>query len=89
MSQENVDLVISLYDDVQQRDYESPLERLDENVLGDHVLVEVTQRNRGRGSGVAVDFHYFQLYRISEGKVTACYSAATREEALEAAGVKR
>src|SRR6266511_4495639 len=105
MSHENVDLVISLYDDVQQRDYESPLERLDENVLwdttrfglpdlanvyrgheelrgfwlgwlaawetiefptlttedlADHVRVEVTQRNRGRGSGVAVDFAYFQ-----------------------------
>jgi ketosteroid isomerase-like protein len=134
MSQENVDLVISLYDAVQHRDYESPLERLDENVLwdtrrfglpdlanlyrghkelrgfwlgwlvawetiefpilttedlGDHVLVEANQRNRGRGSGVAVDFHYFQLYRIRDGKVMACYSAATREEALEAAGVKR
>jgi ketosteroid isomerase-like protein len=133
MSQENVDLVLSLYDAVEHRDYESPLELLDENVLwdttrfglpdlanmyrgheelsgfwigwlaawetiefptlipedlGDHVLVDVTQRNRGRGSGVAVDFHYFQLYRLRDGKVNACWSAPTREEALGAAGLR-
>ena len=134
MSRENVELVLSLYDDAQQRSYEAALERLDDDILwdttrfglpdlakvyrgkeelggfwfgwlaawetiefptlatedhGDHVLVEVTQRNRGRESGVPVDFHYFQAYRVRDGKITECYSAATRDEALEAAGVKR
>jgi len=134
MSQQNVELVLSLYDSVQKGEYESPLRVLDEDVLwdttrfglpdsanvyrgfdelrgfwlgwlaawetiefptlatedlGDHVLVEVAQRNRGRGSGVTVDFHYFQIYRVRAGKVTACWSAPTREEALEAAGVRR
>src|SRR5437016_4647811 len=35
MSQENVDLVLSLYDAVQRSDYESPLEMTDDDVLWD------------------------------------------------------
>jgi ketosteroid isomerase-like protein len=54
---------------------------------GDHVIVEVQQRNRGRGSGVAVDFHYFQATTVRGGKVTASYMAETRAEALEAVGL--
>jgi ketosteroid isomerase-like protein len=53
---------------------------------GDHVIVEVEQRNRGRASGVAVDIHYFQVYAIRKGKVTASYMTETRDKALEAAG---
>jgi ketosteroid isomerase-like protein len=132
MPQENVQLVLSLYESVEKGDYGSPLELFAEDVLwdttrfglpdlanvyrgheelrgfwlgwlaawetiefptlatedlGDHVLVEVGQRNRGRGSGVAVDFHYWQIYSLRDGKVRACWSAATREEALDAAGV--
>ncbi len=55
--------------------------------FGDHVLVEVEQRNRGRGSGVPVDFHYFQVVSIRNGKATASYAAATRADVLEAAGL--
>ncbi len=108
MSQENVEVVLSLYDAVQRQDYESPFEVCDENILwdrsgfglpdmaklyrghdgirelrawlaawetielkalaaedhGDHVVVKVEQRNRGRGSGVALDFHYFQASTV-------------------------
>jgi ketosteroid isomerase-like protein len=52
--------------------------------LGDHVIVEVKQRNVGRGSGVPVDFHYFQTFSFREGKVTASYMAETRAGALKA-----
>jgi ketosteroid isomerase-like protein len=55
---------------------------------GDHVIVEVEQRNRGRGSGVAVDFHYFQVTTVRNGKVTSSYTTETREQALEAAGLR-
>jgi ketosteroid isomerase-like protein len=132
MSQENVKLVLSLYDAAQKRDYESPFDVIDENVVwdmsgftlpdmaklyrghdgirefwtkwlaawetiefraleaedhGDQVIVEVEQRNRGRASGVPVDFHYFQVSTVRDGKVTASYMAETRENALEAAGL--
>jgi ketosteroid isomerase-like protein len=133
MSQENVELVMSLYDAVQQRDYESPFELVDENILwdmsrfglpdaarvyrghdgvrqfwsawlaawetikfetlaaedqGDHVIVEVHQRNRGRTSGVTLDFRYFQVFAVRDGKVTACFVAETRAEALKAVGLE-
>lgn len=54
---------------------------------GDHVIVEVEQHNRGRGSGIGVDFHYFQAFTVRDGKVTASYMAPTRAEALEAVGL--
>jgi ketosteroid isomerase-like protein len=131
MSEENVELVLSLYDAAQKWDYESPFDVIDENIVwdmsgfalpdmatlyrghdgirefwtkwlaawesiefralraedhGDHVIVEVEQRNRGRASGVAVDFHYFQVTTVRNGKVTSSYMTETREKALEAAG---
>ena len=134
MSQENVELVLSLYDSVERQEYERPFEVWDENALwdmsgfgipdmarvyrghegirefwrawlaawesleftalapedhGDRVIVEVRQRNRGRSSGAIVDLHYFQTFTIRDGKVTASVMAATRAEALEAAGLSR
>src|SRR5215207_9042809 len=53
---------------------------------GDHVIVEVDQRNRGRGSGVDIDFHYFQTFTVRDGKITASGMASTKAEALEAVG---
>src|SRR5436305_9563516 len=132
MSQENVELVMSLYDAVQRRDYESPFELLCENILwdaselglpdvakvyrghggirefwsawlaawetiefetlaaedqGDHVIVQVVQRNRGRRGGVTLDFPYFQAFVVCSGKVTACHLAETRAKALKAVGL--
>jgi len=67
-------------------------ETLEFNVLavedrGDLVIFEVKQRNRGRTSGAAVDFHYFQAFTFHDGKVTAVCTADTRAEALEAVGL--
>jgi ketosteroid isomerase-like protein len=132
MSREKVELVLSLYDAVVRRDYESPLELLDEEIVwdmtglgmpdlakvyrghdgirefwrgwlgawemleykaltptehGDHVIVEVEQRNRGRLSGAAVDFHYFQTFTIRDGKVVASSTAETWTRAVNALGL--
>jgi ketosteroid isomerase-like protein len=54
---------------------------------GDLVVFEVKQRNRGRASGVAVDFDYFQAFTVHDGKVTAVHTAETKADALAAAGV--
>ena len=55
---------------------------------GEHVVVEVQQRNRGRASGVPIDLHYFQSFTVRNGKVTASHMAETRAEALEAVGLR-
>ena len=62
-------------------------ELLNVEEVGDHVIVEVNQRNRGRGSGVDVDFHYFQTFTVREGKIIASHMAETKAEALEAVGL--
>ena len=54
---------------------------------GDHVIVECEQQNRGRSGGVVVDFHWFQVWTLRNGKVTASRWAATEAEALEAVGL--
>jgi ketosteroid isomerase-like protein len=61
---------------------------LDAEDHGDHVIVEVDQRNRGRASGVAVDFHYWQTFTVRDGKIAASSMAETRDEALEAVGLR-
>ena len=132
MSQENVEVVMSLYGAVQRQDYEGPFDVLAEDVVwdmtgfglpdlariyhghegirefwrawlaawemiefktltaedhGEHVLVEVMQRNRGRESGASVDFHYFQVSTVRHGTVTASRMAPTRDAALETVGL--
>ena len=54
--------------------------------LGDRVAVEVRQRNRGRASGVEVEFHYFQVFTLRDGRVTAVHVAPGRDEAVAASG---
>jgi ketosteroid isomerase-like protein len=132
MSQENVEIVMAAYGVVQHRDFASPFDLADEEIVwdmsgfelpdmarlyrghdglrefwrdwlqawervefkrlvpedhGDHVIVEVNQRNRGRGSGVDIDFHYFQTFAVRDGKITASRMASTKAEALEAVGL--
>jgi ketosteroid isomerase-like protein len=53
---------------------------------GEHVIVEVRQSNRGRGSGVPVEFGYFQAFAVRDGKITASYAAQTEAKALEQVG---
>ena len=61
--------------------------RLTPEDRGDRVIVDVEQRNMGRGSGVAVDFHYFQAFTVRQRKITASHGAQTRSAALEAVGL--
>ncbi len=61
--------------------------QLDAEDRGDHVVVEVEQRNRGRASGAMVDFHHFQVFAVREGKITACVVARTKAEARAAVGL--
>ena len=55
---------------------------------GEHVIVEVAQRARGRASGAEVDFHYWQTFSFQDGRLTASHMADTRAEALEAVGLR-
>jgi len=127
MSQESVELVLSLYGKAQRQDFDKPFDRIDEGVVWDMTglgmpdLARVyrghaglqefwaawldawesfeftraepedlgdKQRNVGSGSGVPVDFHYFQAFSLRGGKVTASYMAETRAGALEAVGLR-
>ena len=54
----------------------------------DGVLVVANHRASGRGSGVGVEGIFIWSYRISEGKVTRVQGFESREEALEAAGLR-
>jgi ketosteroid isomerase-like protein len=51
---------------------------------GEHVIVEVLQRVRGRVSGAEVKFHYWQTFSFRDGSLTASHLADTRSDALEA-----
>jgi ketosteroid isomerase-like protein len=57
--------------------------RVDLQEHGEYIIVEVKQRNLGRGSGVPVDFHYFQGFAFRDGQVSASIAAATSDEALD------
>jgi ketosteroid isomerase-like protein len=52
---------------------------------GDSVVVAVRQRGIGKGSGVATDFRYFQVWSFRGPKVVRLESIRERAEALQAA----
>jgi ketosteroid isomerase-like protein len=55
---------------------------------GDQVLSILSQRMRGRTSGVELEWHsYGQVWTIRDGKVIRVQFFANRDEALEAAGL--
>jgi ketosteroid isomerase-like protein len=54
---------------------------------GDHVLVTLHHRGRGRGSGIEVDARFYELYSVSDGKVVRVDEFSERDKALEAAGL--
>jgi hypothetical protein len=56
---------------------------------GERVIAVETTRGRGRASGVAVELHQCIIWTIRAGKVVRMEALdATREEALEAAGMR-
>ena len=53
---------------------------------GDSVVVRVTQRATGAGSGAPVEMRYFQVWTFQGSSVIRIESIREREDALEAAG---
>jgi ketosteroid isomerase-like protein len=55
--------------------------------LGSQVYVVATQRGRGKGSGVEVDYRYALLYEVRGDKITSMTIYNKPAEALAAAGL--
>jgi ketosteroid isomerase-like protein len=55
--------------------------------MGDHVVVTVRFRARGRGSGIEVDARLYDVFTLRGGKIVRMDQFAEQSEALEAAGL--
>ena len=55
---------------------------------GDMVFVAARFHGRGRASGVEVETRLYEVYTVRDGKVLRIDEYATRDEALEAAGLR-
>ena len=56
---------------------------------GDSVVTILTQRVRGRTSGIELEWNsYAQVWTVGNGKIVRVEFFSTREEALEAAGLR-
>jgi ketosteroid isomerase-like protein len=56
--------------------------------LGDRVFVAARFHARGRASGVEVETRLYEVYTVRDSKVLRIDEYATRDEALEAAGLR-
>jgi ketosteroid isomerase-like protein len=56
--------------------------------VGNQVLAVVHLTGRGAGSGMEIDQRFFQVYAVSNGKIIRMVEFVTRDEALEAAGLR-
>jgi ketosteroid isomerase-like protein len=54
--------------------------------LGDVVFVVLTQRGRGKGSGVEVEARFALLYEVRDGRITSLVVYPKPADALTAAG---
>ena len=55
---------------------------------GDHAVVSMTIRARGKQSDVETSWSFCQVWTLRDGKVLRGQGYTTRQEALEAAGVR-
>ena len=55
---------------------------------GDRVFVAARFHARGRASGVEVETRLYEVYTVRDGKVLRIDEYATRDEAIEAAGLR-
>jgi ketosteroid isomerase-like protein len=55
---------------------------------GDRVFVAARFHARGRASGVEVETRLYEVFMVRDGKVLRIDEYATRDEALEAAGLR-
>jgi ketosteroid isomerase-like protein len=61
---------------------------LDEiEALGEAVIVAYRERAIGRGSGIEVEAHGYELWRFEHGQLVSKQNFASKERALEAAGL--
>jgi ketosteroid isomerase-like protein len=54
---------------------------------GDHVVLPVLFRGRGRGSGIEIEDRFYEVFELRDGKVVRWDEFSERSEALEAAGL--
>jgi ketosteroid isomerase-like protein len=62
-----------------------PLEIID---LGERIVVVVSMRGQGRGSGAPVEMTFVQLWSLRDGKAVSLRDYATKAQALEAMGLR-
>lgn len=63
---------------------------LDEiETFGDAVIVAYRERAIGRGSGLEVNAHGYELWRVQHGQVVSKQNYASKEQAFEAAGLSK
>ncbi len=55
---------------------------------GDQVVASVATRGRGKRSGAEVSWDVWQVWTLQEGKIVHGQGFTSREEALEAAGLR-
>jgi ketosteroid isomerase-like protein len=68
---------------------ETEYEFLEVTDAGDHVLVGLHERGKGKGSGVEVDWIWYQVYTFRDGKLAMLREFTERDEAAAAAGLDR
>jgi ketosteroid isomerase-like protein len=68
----------------------SELETVAEELIdaGDHVVMEVRYRGRGRVSGIEVNDRQFEVYTFRDGECVRKVDFRERSDALEAAGLR-
>jgi uncharacterized protein len=66
-------------------DYRADINRIVDN--GDRVVLFVTQRGHGTGSGAGAELHYVQDMTVHNGKVVLVRTYTDEATALEAAGL--
>ncbi len=54
---------------------------------GDHVVIRLLERGRGKGSGIPFERRWYQVWTFREGKVVRWRGFEDREQALEAVGL--
>ena len=55
---------------------------------GEFVLVHVRGSGKGRGSGAPGELSFFHVFEFGDGKVRRLWGYASKEEALEAVGLR-
>ena len=68
-------------------DYAFDIERMTD-LGGGTIVVVVTERGRGKGSGIAVERSAAGLYSVLDGRIVRITWFPTEREALEAVGLR-